>query len=86
LSLRTVGTPLKTLGGRGAVAVLSLSLYTKGAAAGNWPKGRGKVRKCKGWDRGPVEGGGEQGSGQMALLTIVVITSIIAVDDLGGGP
>src|SRR5467141_52597 len=55
-----MGSPLKFLGGRGAVAALSLSLYTKGGAAGNWPKGRCKAHKCKGL----VEGRGRGGEGQ----------------------
>jgi hypothetical protein len=29
------------------VAAVSLSLYTKGRAAGNWPNGRRKVHKRK---------------------------------------
>src|SRR6266853_3478085 len=48
----------KILGGRGAVAALSLSLYTKGGAAGNWPKGRRKVHKRKGLVEEPGHGGG----------------------------
>jgi hypothetical protein len=37
----------KILGARGAGTALSVSLYTKGGTAGNWPQGRRKARKCK---------------------------------------
>jgi hypothetical protein len=60
-----------------------LSLYTKGAAAGNWPKRRCKVSQFKGLGIGP---GAKQGSQQIDLLTIVVITLIISIEDPGGGP
>jgi hypothetical protein len=50
--LQTVGSPWKNLEGRGTVAALSLSLYTKGGAAGNWPKGRRKVHKRKELEEG----------------------------------
>src|SRR5712664_2900889 len=53
-----MGSPLKNP--RGRDAALSLSLYTKGGAAGNWPKGRCKVHKSKELveGRGARKGGG----------------------------
>jgi len=41
------GESIENPQGRGTICRAFLSLYTKGATAGNWPKGRGKASKFK---------------------------------------
>jgi hypothetical protein len=64
------------------MAAGSLSLYTKAGASGNRPPGRCKASKRKEL----AEGRGRGARRQLYLLTIVVITSIMRLQDPGGGP
>jgi hypothetical protein len=51
----------------GSGAALSLSLYTKAGAAGNWPKGRQKVHKFKELAEGQERG---RGAGEEAHIPL----------------
>src|SRR5882762_6578705 len=72
----------KILGGRGAVPRFRYHCTPKGAPPETGRRGGAKRTNAKGWSKG----GGAGARGKIYLLTIVVITSIMCLQDPGGGP
>src|SRR6267143_692102 len=76
----------KILGGRGAVPRFRYHCTPKGAPPETGRRGGRKCANSKSWCKSRGAGKPERGEKHIYLLTIVVITSIMGLQDPGGGP